>query len=38
MKRANKISHHEWQKAFLENTPEHIAVVKMWNEMGADEM
>jgi len=38
MKRADKISHHEWQKAFLENVTEHNAVVQKWNEMGADLM
>jgi len=33
MNRAEKISNPEWRKVFLENVPEHRAVIEMWEKL-----
>jgi len=30
MERADKISDPDWRKSFLENVPEHLALIEMW--------
>ena len=36
MERAEKISDPEWRKSFLENIPEHRALVDMWERMAGE--
>jgi tetratricopeptide (TPR) repeat protein len=36
MERADKIDDAEWRRSFLENVPEHRAIVELWERLSAD--